>query len=161
MGRMGTCLWFDGKAEEAARFYVSLLPGSRIDAITRSPVDWPGGRAGEVLTVAFTLDGRGHLALNGGPHFSPNPAVSFMVECDDQAEIDRLWDALQAGGGAPMSCGWLTDRFGFAWQVQPRALGAMMQDPDPERVRRVMEAFMPMVKLDLAVIQAAYEGDRA
>lgn len=158
MGKITHCLWFDGEAEEAARFYVSLLPDSRIDAVMRSPMDYPGGQAGKVLTVEFTLAGESYLGLNGGPAYKPTPAVSFSVACEDQAEIDRLWAALEKDGGSPVQCGWITDRYGFSWQIVPRALGVMMRDGDPARVKRVMEAFMPMVKLDLATIQAAFRG---
>jgi len=157
MSKMTTCLWFDGKAEEAARFYVSLLPDSRIDAIIPYLADAPGGTKGQVMLVTFTLAGQSYMALNGGPHFQFTPATSFIVNCEDQAEIDRLWDALLEGG-TPMQCGWLTDRYGLSWQIVPRAIGQMMQDPDAEKAQRVMQAVLGMIKIDLAAVQKAYEG---
>ncbi|MFN3867789.1 MAG: VOC family protein [Hyphomicrobiaceae bacterium] len=144
------CLWFDGKAEEAANFYVSLLPESRVETV----VPGPGGKA---MVVEFTLAGQPYLALNGGPYYQFSPAVSFIVNCDTQAEIDRLWAAL-LDGGTPMQCGWITDRYGMTWQIVPRAIAGMMKDPDREKSQRVMAAMMPMVKIDLGVLQAAYEG---
>jgi predicted 3-demethylubiquinone-9 3-methyltransferase (glyoxalase superfamily) len=150
-GRVSTCLWYDSDAEEAARFYTSLLENSRIRAIGRQP-------DGRVLVVDFELDGVPFQALNGGPVYQLNEACSISVSCDDQAEIDRLWAALLAGGGEESRCGWLKDRFGLSWQIVPRALATMMTDPDPARVARVVEAFMPMIKLDLAVLEAAYRG---
>ncbi|GGD27972.1 VOC family protein [Aureimonas glaciei] len=154
------CLWFDGRAEEAASFYVSLLPDSQIDKIHSGTLDWPGGMKGDVLMVEFTLAGRPHMALNGGPYFQFTPAISLAVDCADQAEVDRLWDALSAGGST-MECGWLTDRYGLAWQIIPVRLTEMMRDPDPERVDRVMRAMMTMVKLDVAALEAAYGGTGA
>src|SRR3712207_8158471 len=112
-------LWFDGNGEEAANFYVSLLPDSRIDRVTRSPADYPSGKEGDVITVDFTLAGRQYQVLNGGPNFKFNEAVSFMIHCKDQAEVDRLWDALTADGGQPVQCGWLKDRYGLFWQICP------------------------------------------
>ena len=159
MSKIAPCLWFDGNAEEAAQFYTSLLPDSRIDKIMRSPADYPGGSAGTVLTVDFTLAGQQFMGLNGGPEFPFTEAVSFTINCEDQAEVDRYWDALIAGGGAPVQCGWLKDRFGLSWQITPTILPEMMADPDVARARRVMEAMMKMVKIDIAAIKAAYEGD--
>ncbi len=149
------CLWFNGDGEEAARFYVSLLPDSRIDAVNRSPVDTPSGPAGSVLTIQFTLAGRAYLALNGGPDFPFNQAVSFQVLTDDQAETDRLWDALVTGGGREVQCGWLIDRWGLSWQVTPRRLMDLTTDPDPARARAAMEAMMTMVKIDIAALDRA------
>lgn len=160
MTAIAPCLWFDGRAEEAARFYVSLLPRSRIGRIMRTPVDLSGGGAGSVLSVEFTLAGRDHVALNGGPEFAFTPAVSMFVTCEDQAEVDRLWDALLEGG-SPQQCGWLTDRYGLSWQIVPAALAGMLADPDAERAGRVMQALFGMVKLDLAVLQAAHDGRTA
>lgn len=151
------CLWFDTQAEEAVNFYVSLFPDSRIDAIVKAPMDYPGGKKGDVLNIDFTLIGQPYQALNGGPDFKFTPAVSLSVSCKDQAELDRLWNALLAGGGAPVECGWLTDRYGLSWQLVPEVLERMMTDPDPIRVKRVMEAFMKMVKFDIAALQAAYD----
>jgi predicted 3-demethylubiquinone-9 3-methyltransferase (glyoxalase superfamily) len=149
--KVTTCLWFDSQAEEAATFYTSLFAGSHITAVSRQP----GGRA---LSVEFELGGVGFQALNGGPVYQLSEACSLSVACDSQAEIDRLWDTLLAGGGEESQCGWLKDRFGLSWQIVPRALGAMMTDPDPERVARVVAAFMPMKKLDLAALEAAFRG---
>jgi predicted 3-demethylubiquinone-9 3-methyltransferase (glyoxalase superfamily) len=149
------CLWFDGKAEEAATFYTSLLPDSRVDKVWRSPADTPSGPAGMVLTVDFTLGGQHFQGLNGGPDFSFNEAVSFVVECEDQTEVDRLWDALTADGGEPGPCGWLKDRFGLSWQIVPRQLNELVGDPDPERARRAMEAMLEMGKIDVAELQRA------
>lgn len=157
MSKIRPCLWFDRQAEEAASFYVSLLPQSRIDQVNRGPADWPAGKAGDVLSVEFTLAGQEHLAINGGQYFSFTPAISLFVTCDDQAEVDRLWEAL-LDGGSPMQCGWLTDRYGVAWQIVPAKLGEMMKDADPGKARRVMEAMMGMVKLDLAALERAHAG---
>jgi predicted 3-demethylubiquinone-9 3-methyltransferase (glyoxalase superfamily) len=150
-------LWFDQKGEEAANFYVSLLPDSRIDRVTRSPADYPSGREGDVITVDFTLAGRQYQALNGGPEFPFTEAVSFMIHCEDQAEVDRLWDALLEGGGEPVQCGWLKDRFGLRWQVTPRALLEMLAAEDRAAARRAFEAMMGMVKLDVAQLRRAFE----
>lgn len=147
-------LSFDGHAEEAARFYVSLLPDSRIDRITRSPVDTPGGRVGAVLVVEFTLAGTKFFALNT-PGFTFTEAVSFQIACDDQAETDRLWAALTDGGGSEIACGWLKDRWGVFWQVTPTRLMELIQDADQDRARRAMEAMMTMVKIDIAALENA------
>ncbi len=148
---LSTCLWFDAHAEQAATFYTSLFDGSRITAISRQP-------GGQALLVVFELDGVAFQALNGGPHYKLSEACSLSVACDTQAEIDRLWSALIADGGEEGQCGWLKDRFGLSWQIVPRALGAMMTDPDPARVARVVAAFMPMKKLDLRALEAASRG---
>lgn len=147
-------LSFDGQAEEAARFYVSLLPDSRIDRVICSPVDTPGGAAGSVLMVEFTLAGTGFLALNT-PGFKFTEGVSFMISCADQAETDRLWAALTAEGGSEMACGWLRDRWGLVWQVTPVRLLELVMDPDQDRARRAMEAMMTMVKIDIAAVERA------
>ena len=147
-------LSFDGQAEEAARFYVSLLPNSRIDRVTRSPVDTPGGSVGTVLIVEFTLAGTPFIALNT-PGFTFTEAVSFQIACADQAETDRLWAALTADGGSGIACGWLKDRWGVFWQVTPTRLMELIRDPDPDRSRRAMEAMMSMVKIDIAALEAA------
>ena len=152
------CLWFDGKAEEAAEFYTSLLPDSRVDKVWRSPAETPSGPAGMVLTVDFTLNGQQLQGLNGGPDFSFNEAVSFVIECEDQAEVDQLWDALTANGGEPGPCGWLKDRFGLSWQIVPRQLNELVADLDPERARRAMEAMLKMGKIDVAELQRAANG---
>ena len=158
MNKITPCLWFNGQAEAAARFYVSLLPDSRIDQVFRSPADTPSGPAGTVLTVEFTLAGNPYLALNGGPQFSFNQAVSFQIHCADQAEVDRYWEALMEGGGEPGQCGWLKDRFGLSWQVVPREMGAYLGGPDAAGAARAMEAMLRMEKLDVAKLREAYEG---
>ncbi|MGQ3043382.1 MAG: VOC family protein [Brevundimonas aurantiaca] len=149
------CLWFDGEAEAATAFYVSLLPNSRITAVNRSPVDTPSGPAGSVLTVQFVLAGREYLALNGGPNFRFTEAVSFMVMTEDQAETDRLWDALTADGGSENACGWLKDRWGLSWQITPRRLMELTTDPDPARAKAAMQAMMDMIKIDVAALNRA------
>ena len=157
MSKITPCLWFNGDAETAANFYVSLVPGSRIERDYRSPLDWPSGKAGDVLTVEFTVGDQPYLALNGGSEFSFNPAVSFQIHCEDQAETDRIWDAILADGGKPMACSWIQDRWGLCWQIVPRRLTQLMQDPDPERARRAMAAMMDMVKIDIAALERAVE----
>jgi predicted 3-demethylubiquinone-9 3-methyltransferase (glyoxalase superfamily) len=152
------CLWFDGKAEEAADFYVSLLPDSRIDKVSRSPAETPSGPEGMVLVVDFTLAGQQFQGLNGGPDFTFNEATSFVIECEDQAEVDRLWDTLTADGGEPGPCGWLKDRYGLSWQIVPRALNEMLEDPDTDAARRAMEAMLQMGKLDVAELRRAFAG---
>ena len=153
------CLWFDGgKAEEAANFWVSLLPDSHVDKVWRSPADTPSGPAGTVLTVDFTLNGQRYQGLNGGPEFTFNEAISIVVECDGQAEVDRLWDALTADGGEPGPCGWLKDRFGLSWQISSRRLNELMDDPDPERARRAMEAMLKMGKIEIAELERAADA---
>lgn len=161
MSKVTPCLWFDGEAEEAARFYTSLLPNSRIDAVNRSPSDYPAGHAGDVLTVEFTLDGQPFLGLNGGPQFRFTEAVSFVINCENQAEVDRLWDALTTDGGAPVQCGWLKDRYGLSWQITPKALPELLKGPDRERSGRVMQAMMKMIKIDIDDLQRAYDSSAA
>ncbi|MFO1091530.1 MAG: VOC family protein [Hyphomicrobiales bacterium] len=156
--RIAPCLWFDGKAEEAASFYVALFPNSRIERTLRSGVDWPGGKAGGVVLVSFTLNGEPFQALNGGKHDTFNDAVSFSVPCKDQAETDRLWDALIAGGGKAVQCGWLIDRYGVRWQIVPQEFLEMMHRAEGEQARRLMTAMMSMVKLDVAELKRAYDG---
>ena len=150
-------LWFDTQALEAAEFYLTIFPNSSIDSVTHYPEGGPGP-AGSVLTVDFTLDGTRFTALNGGPAFTFDEAVSFLIECADQAEVDRYWDALLADGGEPSQCGWLKDRFGLSWQVVPAGMAEVLNDPDPERGQRAMAAMMGMVKLDLAALRAAADG---
>src|SRR5919106_6492057 len=145
MQKVTPFLMFDGQAEEAARFYVSLLPDSRIDWVTRSPADTRGGPAGMVLTVEFTLAGSQFIALNG-PRHPFSEAASFQIHCADQAEVDRLWAALSAGG-SEIACGWLKDRWGLSWQVTPTRMYELLNDADPDRSRRAMQAMMTMVKL--------------
>lgn len=149
------CLWFDGDAEAATAFYVSLLPDSYITAVNRSPVDTPSGPEGTVLTMQFVLAGREYLALNGGPNFRFTEAVSFMVMTEDQTETDRLWDALLADGGKENACGWLKDRWGLSWQITPRRLMELTTDPNPARARAAMQAMMGMIKIDIAALDRA------
>ena len=156
--KIAPCLWFDGKAEEAARFYVSLFPNSSIDDVSRGDFDWPGGKAGDVIMVAFTLDGRSYQGLNGGPSVEFNESVSLSVTCEDQAEVDRYWEALTADGGAPIQCGWLKDKYGLRWQIVPRIFFKMMNDPDATRRSRVMKAMLEMVKMDVDGLEKAFEG---
>jgi predicted 3-demethylubiquinone-9 3-methyltransferase (glyoxalase superfamily) len=157
MSQISTCLWFDGKAEEAARFYTSILPDSRIEAVLRSPLDTPGGKAGEVLLVEFTINGRHFQGLNGGPGHPFTQAISMSVLCEDQAEVDRVWDAL-LDGGSPVQCGWLTDRYGLSWQVVPRRMIELLHDPNPKRVDAAMRAMMEMIKLDVAELDRAADA---
>jgi predicted 3-demethylubiquinone-9 3-methyltransferase (glyoxalase superfamily) len=150
-------LWFDGQAEEAASLYTSILPDSRIDKVVRSPADNPSTSAGEVLTVEFTLAGQPFVGLNGGPDFKFNEAVSFVIDCEDQTEVDRYTGALIAGGGAQGDCGWIKDKFGLSWQVVPRQLNEMLESSDRAAAARAMEAMLKMKKLDVAELREAYE----
>ena len=159
MSRITPCLWFDGKAEEAAQFYVSLLPDSHIDSVLLSPADNPSTPAGAVVTVDFTLAGQKLQGLNGGPDFTFNEAVSFQIDCEDQAEVDRLWNALSEDGGQPGPCGWIKDRFGLSWQIIPRALARMLSDPDTEAAGRAMQAMLKMGKIDVAELERAFRGE--
>jgi predicted 3-demethylubiquinone-9 3-methyltransferase (glyoxalase superfamily) len=152
-----TCLWFDGDAEDAAHFYVSVFENSGIGAVTRYPEGAPQP-AGSVLTVEFTANGQKFVGLNGGPQFTFNEAVSFQITCDDQEEVDHYWSRLTEGGGEDGPCGWLKDRFGVSWQVVPRRLEEMFQDPDPAKVARANQAMMSMRKLDIAALERAYAG---
>ena len=156
MPKINPCLWFDGQAEEAARFYTSIFKNSKITAISRWPEGAPGP-AGDVLTVEFELDGQTFTGLNGGPHFKFNEAVSFQVPCADQAEVDYFWDRL-LDGGEPSRCGWLKDRFGVSWQVFPRALPELLSGSDEAKAQRAMAAMMTMAKIDLAAIERAANG---
>jgi predicted 3-demethylubiquinone-9 3-methyltransferase (glyoxalase superfamily) len=156
MEKITPCLWFDHQAEEAANFYVSLFPGSRIVDVSRSG-DAFADRAGEVLTVAFDLDGRRFTALNGGPQFSFTEAVSFQIDCADQAEVDYFWEALTAGG-EESQCGWLKDRYGVSWQVVPAEMVQLLGDPDPARASRATEAMLRMKKIDIDEIRRAADA---
>jgi predicted 3-demethylubiquinone-9 3-methyltransferase (glyoxalase superfamily) len=158
--RIAPCLWFDGRAEEAATFYTSLLPDSRVDAVHRAPADYPSGKRGDVLTVEFTLAGRRFIGLNGGPHFRFNEAVSFQIYCDDQREVDRLTAALSAVPEAEQ-CSWVKDRFGLSWQIVPKRMLELLADPDAGRARRAMEAMMTMKRIDIAAVERAAEGRAA
>jgi predicted 3-demethylubiquinone-9 3-methyltransferase (glyoxalase superfamily) len=154
MQKVTPFLSINGQAEEAARFYVTLMPDSRIDHITYSPLDTPGGKAGAVLIVEFTLGGTAFTALNT-PGFTFTEAVSFQIACADQAETDRLWDALTADGGAEIACGWLKDRWGVFWQITPARLMELIKDPDQDRARRAMQAMMTMKKINIAEVERA------
>jgi predicted 3-demethylubiquinone-9 3-methyltransferase (glyoxalase superfamily) len=151
-------LWYTDKAEEAAAFYASILPDSRVDSVTVLPADTPSGPAGTVKVVEFTLCAQSFLAISAGPHDPFNDAISLHVTCEDQAEVDRYWNALVEGGGKHVACGWLTDRYGVRWQISPRRLGEMMKDKDPARAKRVAEAMLKMVKFDIEELERAYQG---
>jgi predicted 3-demethylubiquinone-9 3-methyltransferase (glyoxalase superfamily) len=157
MSKISPCLWFKDEAEEAAKFYVSLLPGSRVDRVQKNVVDSPGGKAGTVLMVDFTLAGQHFLALNGGMQVEYTHAISFSVDCADQTEVDRLWDGL-SNGGSVVQCGWLRDRYGVSWQIVPTVLPKMLADPDPAKAQRVMQAMLQMIKLDIEGLRKAYDG---
>ncbi len=157
MAKIVPHLWFADRAEEAARLYVSLLPDSHIDSVMTMPAESPSGPPGSVEVVAFTLAGQPFMALKAGPLDPFNHAVSFIINCDTQEEVDRLWDAL-SDGGTTERCGWLKDRYGLSWQIVPTALSKLMKDKDPERGRRVAEAMLKMVKFDVAGLKRAYEG---
>ena len=152
------CLWFKSEALEAAQFYTATFPNSSIGHVHRSTVDYPGGKPGSVLMVAFTLAGQRYQALNGGPHDTFNDAISLSVSCDDQAEVDHLWTALTADGGKPVRCGWLKDKYGLSWQIVPKRLVELLGDSDPAKSRRVMQAMMQMIKIDIAGLERAYAG---
>jgi predicted 3-demethylubiquinone-9 3-methyltransferase (glyoxalase superfamily) len=161
MSKISPCLWFDGEAEEAAKFYVSLLPDSRIEKVQKNTIDSPAGKAGSVLVVEFTLAGQRFMALNGGTRFEYTHAISFKIDCADQAEVDRLWEALVADGGKAEQCGWLKDRYGVSWQIVPTALPKYLGGPDAAGAQRAMQAMMGMVKLDIEGLRRAYEGRSA
>jgi predicted 3-demethylubiquinone-9 3-methyltransferase (glyoxalase superfamily) len=157
MSKLTPCLWFDGNAEEAANFYVSLFPDSRVDKVVKAPTDYPSGSAGDVLVVEFTLAGQTFTGLNGGPHFQFNEAVSFQIACEDQAEADRFTNALSADPEAEQ-CGWVKDRYGLSWQVVPTVLTRLLGDPDPLRAKRAMEAMLTMKRIDIAAVERAANG---
>jgi predicted 3-demethylubiquinone-9 3-methyltransferase (glyoxalase superfamily) len=152
------CLWYDGSAEEAARFYARTFPDSAVLAVHRAPGDYPSGKQGEVLTVEFTVLGIPCLGLNGGPAFKHSEAFSFQVATDDQPETDRLWNAIIGNGGQASACGWCKDKWGVSWQITPRALTAAVTDPDRAAAKRAFEAMMEMTKIDIAAIEAARRG---
>ncbi|MET8697847.1 VOC family protein [Kitasatospora sp. NPDC058032] len=157
MQQITPCLWYDDQAEEAARFYTSVFPNSRITGVTHYTEAGPG-TPGTVVTVAFELDGRPFVALNGGPVFPFTEAVSLQVHCDDQAEVDRLWAALLEGGGQESRCGWLKDRWGLSWQITPRILIDLIADPDREKAARVTRAMLTMRRIDIRQLLDAAEG---
>ncbi|MEZ4562292.1 MAG: VOC family protein [Thermomicrobiales bacterium] len=148
-------LWFNDNAEEAAAFYLAVFPNSKLTDVARM------GEGGPALTVAFTLDGEDFVGLNGGPVHAFTEAVSFVIDCETQEEVDHYWEALTADGGQPGDCGWLKDRFGLSWQVVPRRLPELLTDPDPTRAQRAMQAMMQMHKIDIAVLEAAANGEPA
>jgi predicted 3-demethylubiquinone-9 3-methyltransferase (glyoxalase superfamily) len=160
MARLVPHLWYARDAEEAAKFYASILPNSSVDRVTTLQADSPSGPAGSVPIVEFTLMGQPFMAISAGPLDEFNHSISFMVECDDQAEIDRLWKALSAGGKTE-ECGWLKDRYGLSWQITPRVLQEMMADPDPARAKRVAEAMLKMKKMDIKGLERAYNQEAA
>lgn len=152
------CLWYDHSALEAATFYAHTFPDSAVGAVFHAPSDYPGGKAGAVLTVEFTVAGIPCLGLNGGPEFRHSEAFSFQIATDDQAETDRLWHAIVGNGGQASECGWCKDRWGLSWQITPRVLSEALMDPDPAVVQRVFAAMMTMGKIDVAAIEAARDG---
>jgi predicted 3-demethylubiquinone-9 3-methyltransferase (glyoxalase superfamily) len=152
------CLWFNNDAVDAANFYAETFPDSAVQAIHRAPGDYPAGKQGNVLTVEFTVAGIPCLGLNGGPAFQHNEAFSFQIATDDQAETDRLWNAIVSNGGQESACGWCKDRWGISWQITPRALIAAIGDPDRAAAKRAFDAMMTMGKIDIAAIEAARRG---
>ena len=157
--KIAACLWFDGQAEEAANFYARTFPDSHVDAVHRAPGDYPAGEEGNVLMVEFTVLGMPFLGLNGGPEFKFDEAVSFQVYTRDQAETDRLWNAIVGNGGSESECGWCKDKYGLSWQITPRALMEAVIDPAPAAAKRAFEAMMTMRKIDIARIEAALSGE--
>jgi predicted 3-demethylubiquinone-9 3-methyltransferase (glyoxalase superfamily) len=156
--KITTCLWFNKNAEEAAKFYAATFPNSRIIAVHKAPSDYPSGKAGDVLTVDFTVLGQSFVGLNGGPEFKFDEAISFQVFTDTQEETDRYWNAIVKGGGEESVCGWCKDKWGLSWQIVPRVLIDGMNDPDTAAAKRVMDAMMTMKKIDIAKIEAARAG---
>jgi len=152
------CLWFDGTALEAAQFYAQTFPDSAVGEVFRAPADFPSGKAGDVLTVLFTVAGIPCLGLNGGPMFKHSEAFSFQIATDDQQETDRLWNAIVGNGGQESECGWCKDKWGLSWQITPRVLTDALANPDPQVGRRAFEAMMTMRKIDVARIEAAVRG---
>jgi predicted 3-demethylubiquinone-9 3-methyltransferase (glyoxalase superfamily) len=159
MNKISPCLWFAKEAEEAANYYVSLLPESHIVHVQRSPSDYPGGKEGDALVVYFMLAGQSFIGLNGGMKLEYNNSVSFSIDCKEQAEIDQLWSKILKDGGHEQQCGWINDKYNVPWQIVPADLQRMMADHDPAKAKRVFEAMMTMVKLDIAALHKAYVGD--
>ena len=159
MQKISPFLWYAKEAEEAAAFYVSIFPDSRIDRVVAMPSESPSGPPGSVKVVDFTLSGQSFTAMTAGPMDPFNHAISFAVSCADQAEVDRYWDGLIEGGGSPEQCGWLKDRYGVSWQIIPTAMIDMMASPDRAKAKRATDAMLTMVKLDIAALRAAFDGD--
>jgi 2-polyprenyl-6-hydroxyphenyl methylase/3-demethylubiquinone-9 3-methyltransferase len=157
-GKNTLCLWYDGDALEAATFYAKTFPDSAVGAVHRAPGDYPDGKQGGVLTVEFTVAGIPCIGLNGGPHFKHSEAFSFQIATDDQAETDRLWNAIVDNGGKASQCGWCKDRWGLSWQITPRVLSAAVTSRDPAAAKRAFAAMMTMGKIDIATIEAALRG---
>jgi predicted 3-demethylubiquinone-9 3-methyltransferase (glyoxalase superfamily) len=161
MQKLITTLWCNHTAEEQGAFYASVLPDSRVEEVNRSPIDTPSGPEGQVLTVMMTIAGQEFCLLNGGPNFPQTEAVSFMILTEDQAETDRLWDAIVGNGGQESACGWCKDKWGVSWQITPRRLLELSTDPDQAKAKRAMEAMMTMRKIDIATIEGAATGETA
>lgn len=159
--KIAVCLWFNGQAEEAANFYAATFPDSRVVAVNRAPGDYPAGKAGDVLTVEFTVLGMPFLGLNGGPEFKFDEAISFQVYTEDQAETDRYWNAIVDNGGEESVCSWCRDRFGLSWQIVPRRLMELIADSDTAKAKRAFDAMTQMVKIDVAAIERAAAGGPA
>ncbi len=159
MSKIAPCLWYDGQAEEAANFYAETFPDSAVGSVNRAPTDYPSGKAGDVITVEFTVLGMRFLGLNGGPAFRFSESVSFQVYTEDQEETDRYWNAIVSNGGQESMCGWCKDRFGLSWQITPKALMEMTTSPDKAAAKRAMESMMTMRKIDIATLQTAFKGE--
>jgi predicted 3-demethylubiquinone-9 3-methyltransferase (glyoxalase superfamily) len=161
MSKITPCLWFTSDAEEAAKFYVSLMPGSEIRKVQRSPADNPSTKEGSVLVVEFTLGGQNMIALNGGMKMEYTHALSLMIDCEDQAQVDSIWDAILKHGGKEEQCGWIRDRWGVAWQVVPKPMLQFLSSSDAAAAKRAMQAMLKMVKLDVETLRRAFEGKSA
>jgi predicted 3-demethylubiquinone-9 3-methyltransferase (glyoxalase superfamily) len=159
MQKITPFLWFDNQAEEAVNFYTGIFGNSKILDIARYGEAGPGP-AGSVMTVSFQIEGQNFVALNGGPVYNFTPAISFVVNCKTQEEVDRLWERLTAEGGKPVQCGWLIDKYGISWQIVPTRLVELLSDPDQEKISRVMQAMLKMIKIDIAALETAYAGER-